>query len=125
MIMTAPWLAPFLSWVIALTLLCMVLIVVYRRESVGYQEVLAILLGSLALALAGATTAMLSLFPSGTFDLEIVGIELATLRGLASAMFLGVLLHMTNPMPHLIKRVDNLFKRLPVLRHKKVTPKHR
>ena len=115
MIESVPWLAPVLSWVIAITLLAMVMVVAWRRETVAYQEVIAILVGSLMLALAGMTTALLSVFPRGTFDLELVGIELATLRGFASAIYLGVFMHMTDAWPSMVRFVDRLVDRIPVL----------
>ena len=109
MITDFPWVAPALSWVIVIVLLSLVMVAAFTTRRVTHNDYLSTLIASLMLAFAGTTTAMLTIFPRGTFDMDVIGLWLAALRGVASILYLAVLLHMLNVAPRIVRKVDEAF----------------
>ena len=112
MIEEFPWIAPVLSWIIVLVLLALVVLAAFTTKRATHNDYLATLIGSLMLAIAGTTTAMLTVIPRGAVPLDIIGMELAILRGVASVLYLGVLMHMLGLSPAIGRRIDCLFDRM-------------
>lgn len=82
-----------LAWSAILVIL-VILAVLHRRRPFTKGEQRAFAYGSLAIGIAGALTATLGVFPSGTFDVELVRYVLIGLRAIGTAIYLGVMFSM-------------------------------
>lgn len=90
--MTNAQLASGFAWIVVLLLVSLLLVTVVQRRHVSPSETFVILLAGLFVAVAGGLTAMLSIFPLGTFDVDLVRMVLIILRGCATALYGGILL---------------------------------
>lgn len=89
MILEAPWIAPALAWGVVLMLLSLIVVAAITRDGAGPFDYIATLLGSLAIGIAGALGAV-QIYVSPD---DLLAGPIATLNGIAIAIYLGVLLH--------------------------------
>jgi hypothetical protein len=86
-------LTAILAWSVVLILLALLLLSVARRPSISRNDSIAVLFASLCIASAGAITAVLAMAPDGLLDVHVMRTALIVLRGVGTAVYLGVLLH--------------------------------
>lgn len=103
-LVSGPTLATVLAWAAVLVILALLFVVVLRDRDVSKTELVVTLLGTLAIAMAGATTALLSTIPIGSVDVEAVRFLLIVMRGIATALFLGLLLRRLGWTPPGLRR---------------------
>lgn len=81
-----------LAWSAVLVLMVLILVSITRNRQVSQAELVIILVASLSVAAAGALTATVSLIVFAPGELDWLGWALVILRGIATALYLGVLL---------------------------------
>ena len=98
--------ATVLAWSLVFIIVALlVLVVAKRRRAPTINEFLTALLGAFVISISGAMTAALTLFPNGTFDLELFRyLFLIGPRATGTVLFLGLLLARVGWEPPVFRR---------------------